>query len=391
MIAKFFSRWLGLLSLVIGAICLAAILSSTARAAVLAYDPFLVGTDPSAGEYAIGRKRPDPFNDIGGTLLAGQNPTITPPSLPGGTGFYIGPWADSSSQVVGQQGAGSLKYPEFPRTGKSVREFNSQFSCCIFGRTGRPITPLGSGRGSRTIYNSFLIDFGNISSYRIDYLDPNGNPVDPNDPVAIPTPVNDPNDVNTHDVNAGTRGYELWNGGIGDGNLATSVYFNYYAGVRQLSLLARYQNPSQDPNDPNDDFLSQNAVLGAGYSIPDLAAQGNGVHLVVLKFEFNETDGDPNTSADDDVVTVYLDPTSSVEGDWTPAAALSVPTSNLAISHQSAYTQFSFTGNDQTPGAIDEIRWGDTFADVTPFVPEPATLTLAGLSVVGMLLSRRRR
>jgi PEP-CTERM motif len=388
MIAKIFSRRLGLFGLAFAAMCVAAFLSSTASAAVLAYDPFLVGPDPSQGEYLIGRKLQD-GSDSGATL-GGQNPVITPPSKTGGTGFYSGAWVQSGgdSQVVGNAGAGSLHYPDFPRDGKSVREA-IKYYCCIFGRTGRALTsPLGGGRNPRTIYNSFLIDFGNISAEYTQYFDANGALIpDPNDPNAPPVDhtaqVNDPNDVNTHDVNAGKRGYELWNGGIGDANLATQVYYNYYSGDRLLTLATRVQNPAEDPNNPNDDFIEQKAVLGPGYSIPELAASGNGVHLVVLKFEF-----DPNNP---DVVSVYLDPTNSVEGDWTPAASLSVATSNLAISHQSAYTHFSFTGNDQAPGAIDEIRWGDTFADVTPFVPEPATLTLAGLSAIGILLSRRRK
>ena len=388
MIAKFSSRGVGLCALTLTCMCLVAVLCNTASAAVLAYDPFLVGADPSAGEYLPGVKNQDGSDS--GSVLGGQNPTITPPSLPGGAGFYSGPWVQSGgdSQVVGGVGGGSLNYPFFPRTGKSVREAN-KFFCCAFGRTGRQLTSaLGSGRGSRTIYNSFLIDFGNLGPFRIDQV-PDPNSPDPNNPILIPTPVNDPNDVNTHNI--GKRGYELWNGGIGDGNLAVDFFFNSFSGDRHLTLAARYNNPNQDPNDPNDDFLSQKVVLGPGYTIPELASQGNGVHLVVLKFEFNETDSDPNTSADNDVVTVYLDPTNSIEGDWTPAASLSVATSNLVISHQSAYTQFQFDGNDVPPGAIDEIRWGDTFEDVTPFIPEPASLTLAGLSIAGILLSRRRR
>ena len=40
---------------------------------------------------------------------------------------------------------------------------------------------------------------------------------------------------------------------------------------------------------------------------------------------------------------------------------------------------------------IDEFRFGNSFADVTPVVPEPSTFVLLGTALLGMLLWRRRR
>jgi hypothetical protein len=44
--------------------------------------------------------------------------------------------------------------------------------------------------------------------------------------------------------------------------------------------------------------------------------------------------------------------------------------------------------------SVDEIRWGETYADVTP-VPEPATVLLAGAAAIGfafqMYRSKRER
>ena len=60
----------------------------------------------------------------------------------------------------------------------------------------------------------------------------------------------------------------------------------------------------------------------------------------------------------------------------------------------------SMIGFGHIPGALDEVRWGDTFADVTPFltvtaVPEPAALPLFAAGLLGMILmggrSRQQR
>jgi len=105
-------------------------------------------------------------------------------------------------------------------------------------------------------------------------------------------------------------------------------------------------------------------VNGGGLTLAALA----GVHLVVFKFEFNPSASDPLvTPADDDRVTVYLDVTSSIETDFLPAAQIVVNASDLFISHHGALANFTFSGGGHCPGKFDELRWGDTFADVTPF------------------------
>jgi hypothetical protein len=106
-----------------------------------------------------------------------------------------------------------------------------------------------------------------------------------------------------------------------------------------------------------------------------------GVHLIVMRFDF-----DPMAS---DSVTAYLDPTDSIESNWTPAAVVSVPNSDLTITHHGVSTNFTFSGGGHVPARFDELRWGETFADVTPFVPEPSTLTLLALGMAAVL--RRRR
>jgi hypothetical protein len=240
---------------------------------------------------------------------------------------------------------GSLSYPLFPQAGGQVQE-TVQFDCCSFGRSGREIAGgLGGGRDPQTIYQSFLIDFGSQGT-------------------------DAPTDF-------GKRAYEMWDGGIGDAFLAVDLFLNHFAGVNELTLAVTTASGT----------LSI-AVAGGGLTLDALA----GVHLMVLKFEF-----DPVAA---DVLSLFLDPTDSIESNYIPAASIAVATSDLFITHQGAFTGFTFSGAGHIPGALDEVRWGDTFADVTPFltvtaVPEPAALPLFAAGLLGMILmggrSRQQR
>ena len=299
---------------------------ATVSAALFAYDPFAFGDPavPANGEYTAGD------DATGVNVLGGQNPTIGP------TPFYAGGWIQSGGDAQAVKALPSLAYPSFqPGVGGIVQDA-VQFSCCSFGRNGREIAGgLGSELVPRTIYESFLINFGSQGS---------------DDPSSF-----------------GKRAHELWNGGIGDTFLTVDLFLNHFSGVNELSLSVNTAGTTATV-----------PVSGGGLSLGALT----GVHLVVMKYEFNPVNPDS--------VSVFMDPVNSVEPGL-PDAQILVATSDLLITHHGAFTQFTFSGGTHIPGAIDEIRWGDTFRDVTPFaVPEVPpgaflALSLAGLAIVQAL------
>ena len=297
-----------------------------AHAALLAYDPFRVGVGP--GDYLAGDDSV-PLN-----VLGGQNPAIGP------TSFYAGGWVQAGADAQAVKDIGSLAYPLFPQAGGQIRE-TREFNCCTIGRSGREIAGgLGGGRDARTIYQSFLIDFGSQGT-------------------------DDPTQTGYH-------GYEMWNGGVEDSLKTVDLFVNSFSGVNALRLAVT--TPSGTTFAP---------VNGGGLTLQDL----EGVHLIVLRFDF-----DP---ANPDTVTMYLDPTDSIEANYTPAATVSAPNSDLFITHHGAMSHYTFSGTGHLPGAFDEVRWGDTFADVTPFlteipVPAPPSLALFVAGIFGLLTTRRR-
>jgi hypothetical protein len=297
-----------------------------AVAGLLAYDGFGVSGGPA--DYLAGD------DSTGTNVLGGQNPATGP------TAFYSGGWIQSGGDAQAVKDIGSLAYPLFPQSGGQVNE-TVQFSCCSFGRSGRPIAGgLGGGRDPLTIYQSFLIDFGTQGT---------------DDPTQF-----------------GFRGYEMWNGGVGDSFRTLGLFVNHFSGVTELTL--QLTTPSGS--------LSQ-AVGGGGLTLDALA----GVHLVVLRFDFN-----PDLPGDQ--VMLYLDPTDSIESNYTPAASILVGNSDLFFTHHGAISNFTFSGDGHIPGSFDEVRWGDTFADVTPFlptdVPEPGTLGMLAFALTGLAVMRRR-
>jgi hypothetical protein len=322
------------LSAVAAAIAVVALNAAISNAALLVHDPF--GYAGGSGDYLLGNGAGSGVDPIGG-----QNPVTSPDAA-----FYAGGWIESAASAVknpnGPHAPGIMNYPNFPRSGGLVTDDDEGWGG-FSGRNGREFaSPLGGGRGARTIYQSFLVDFG----------------------------------TGAVGVDEGKRGVEWWNGGVGDSFLAIDLAMYQWDTEFDLQVTTAGNG------------TVRSAVNGGGLDLGDV----QGVNLIVMKFEFNPADGtDPlATTADDDIVTMYLNPTDSVEANWTPAASVAVNASDLVLTGHSVGSHFTWTGGHIKPMRFDELRWGDTFADVTPFVPEPTSLTLMGLSVAGLLLGRRR-
>lgn len=306
-------------------------LTGAAHAIVLAYEPFEFGdvAVPAAGQYALGDE------DAGVALLGGQNPTIGP------TAFYAGPWIQSGGDAQVVKPYLSLSYPGMPPGVGGIQEETVQFDCCTFGRSGREIAGgLGGGPNRRTVYESFLIDFGSQGT-------------------------DSPSEF-------GLRGHELWDGGVGDAFRSVTLYLNHFSGINELSLQVDTASGTQIV-----------PVQGGGLSLPVLAASNGGTHLIVMRYDF--------AALSPDAVSVYLDPQTASEP-AVPDAQVVIAASDLFITHHGAYTQFTFSGAGHVPGAIDEIRWASTYGEVVPLPePDPATGALLGAGAVAWLHRRRRR
>jgi hypothetical protein len=107
---------------------------------------------------------------------------------------------------------------------------------------------------------------------------------------------------------------------------------------------------------------------GTGQFASNTPAVVNQTALLVLKAQFTQQN---------DVFTLYVNPT---PGGPEPASGVVKNDSNLGtVNGLTIYSTGAFS--------VDEIRVGDTFADVTP-VPEPSSAAAVG--VASLLLARRR-
>jgi hypothetical protein len=105
-----------------------------------------------------------------------------------------------------------------------------------------------------------------------------------------------------------------------------------------------------------------------------IARDVNKTFLMVVRMAFGEGN---------DVIDLFVNP-ASIGG--TPPAT---PDASVTVTDDLRFRSFRFyPGSGQNSGYLDEVRIGETYADVTPPVPEPAGVLLA---LGGVLALRRVR
>jgi len=115
--------------------------------------------------------------------------------------------------------------------------------------------------------------------------------------------------------------------------------------------------------------------IGGGPSASSGVARVVGqTYLMVLKIDFL-TEGS-------DQMTLYVNPTPGLGAPNVTGASITT-TKDFSL-----YGVMFYPSSSTNAGALDELRFGNTFADVTP-IPEPATIALLVLGGLG-LLGRKR-
>lgn len=122
--------------------------------------------------------------------------------------------------------------------------------------------------------------------------------------------------------------------------------------------------------------VSDNGTVGG--TVATGLTLASGTNLIVVR----ATDGP-------DSVELWLNPDLSNPGqaNWSQSGMYALTVGDSEYGFDGFYLHEALNGSQSAQ--IDELRVGETFADVTP-IPEPATMALLGIGGLGVLLRRRR-
>jgi hypothetical protein len=110
--------------------------------------------------------------------------------------------------------------------------------------------------------------------------------------------------------------------------------------------------------------------------------------FIVGSYTFN-----PNTG--DDVSQLWVDPDSSTFGGASAPTALLSSTAGTDLARVASFVLYDRSANEPAAGLMDDLRFGTSWADVTPSVnsvPEPSVISLGALGLLtGLGLRRMKR
>jgi hypothetical protein len=96
-------------------------------------------------------------------------------------------------------------------------------------------------------------------------------------------------------------------------------------------------------------------------------------------------------STSDDVASLWINPDSTTFGAVSAPGGALTSTGGADIVRIASMTFYDQSAAEPAVGLIDNLRYGLTWADVTPPIPEPSSMALAGLGLAAMLARRAGR